>query len=334
MLDSLTAKTSILLIDDLHTAPSTLVSPDSGHHTDPFAANKPLHLARRIDLAATVGLSRRAIRDTLPEEIYSKAHRKAERHEKQLRNIEKERAQHENVQLHRLLEELKGPDWLKVIGISGVTESEKKLYEPKRIYFVREVAALIAKFRHWKEEEKRRKQEREHMSPAEDVEDSESEPDEDGQSGDDVESGDGSRGDDGEGFENGHRDGHFSRSPTSISPAGRPGPDTSEVDAAAARQLHQEAIGASPTSQQRRTRVPSEKFNHRQDYPSISNLIFASGQTASYKSTHSKGPSIAFGQPLPSPEERDFQLPDEILTRQTLVGRARERRRLKRGVSE
>lgn len=170
--------------------------------------------------------SRRAIKDTLPEEVYQKAHRKAERHEKQLRNIEKERAQHEKVQLDRLLDELKGPDWLKVMGISGVTDSEKKLYEPKRSLFIKEVNALIAKFRHWKEEEKRRRVEREQLLSGDLEDDFESEAAADG---DDEEEAD----DD---------DSDSDAEQESASPSG---PDTSEMDAAAARQLHQEAIGAS-----------------------------------------------------------------------------------------
>jgi len=105
--------------------------------------------------------------DPLGDEVYAKAHRRAERQEKQLRNIEKERAMHEKVQLERLLECLKGHDWLKVMGISGVTDGEKKSWEPKRDYFILEVELLLEKFREWKEEEKRRRTEREERLQAE-----------------------------------------------------------------------------------------------------------------------------------------------------------------------
>ena len=101
--------------------------------------------------------------DPLPSDAYAAAHRRAERQEKQLRNIEKERAQHEKVQLERLYDGLRGPDWLRVMGISGVTEGERKAWDGKRSYFVREVGALLEKFRVWKEEEKRRKLERERV---------------------------------------------------------------------------------------------------------------------------------------------------------------------------
>ncbi|KAL9035950.1 MAG: hypothetical protein Q9214_006352, partial [Letrouitia sp. 1 TL-2023] len=105
-------------------------------------------------------------------------HRRAERSEKQLRNIEKERAQHEKVQLERLYDGLKGHDWLKVMGISGITESEKRSYEPKRDHFIYEVGTLLSKFKEWKEEEKRRKFERERASTTDAEEDDDGEEEE------------------------------------------------------------------------------------------------------------------------------------------------------------
>ncbi|PSN69699.1 hypothetical protein BS50DRAFT_598574 [Corynespora cassiicola Philippines] len=99
--------------------------------------------------------------DPLADAVYFTQHRRAERKEKQLRNIEKERAMHEKVQLERLLDGLQGPDWLKVMGITGVTDGERRDWEPKRDYFVREVEALVDKFRVWKEEEKRLRAEKE-----------------------------------------------------------------------------------------------------------------------------------------------------------------------------
>ena len=99
--------------------------------------------------------------DPLADEHFLKSHRRAERKEKQLRNIEKERAMHEKVQLDRILEGLKGHDWLKVLGITGVTDGEAKKYEPKRDYFVAEVQALVDKFKLWKEQERKQRVEKE-----------------------------------------------------------------------------------------------------------------------------------------------------------------------------
>ena len=124
-----------------------------------------LNVAQRIEFPALELTG--DIEDPLCDEVYEKAHRRAERQEKQLRNIEKERAMHEKVQLERLLDSLKGHDWLKVMGVSGVTDGDKKSWEPKRDYFVREVEILLEKFREWKEEEKRRKTERDERMLAE-----------------------------------------------------------------------------------------------------------------------------------------------------------------------
>ena len=95
--------------------------------------------------------------DPLSDELYIRAHRKFERQEKQLRNIERDRAQHEKQQIERLLDELRGYDWLRVMGLYGVHESEKKLYEPKRQILIEELLALLNKFQVWKDEERRRK---------------------------------------------------------------------------------------------------------------------------------------------------------------------------------
>lgn len=99
--------------------------------------------------------------DPLTDDLYFRAHRRLERQEKQLRNIERARAQHEKIQLDRLLSDLQGPEWLRVLGINGVTDNERRLYKPKRDIFVREIEGLLGKFRWWKEEEKSRRAEKE-----------------------------------------------------------------------------------------------------------------------------------------------------------------------------
>ena len=98
--------------------------------------------------------------DPLNDAAYFKAHRRAERKEKQLRNIERERAMHEQAQLEQLLDGLLGHDWLRVMGVTGVTDSEAQKYQSKREYFIQEVKALVKKFQEWREEEKRQKLER------------------------------------------------------------------------------------------------------------------------------------------------------------------------------
>ncbi|TID16466.1 methylated-dna-protein-cysteine methyltransferase [Venturia nashicola] len=115
--------------------------------------------------------------DPLPDSIFLKCHGRAERKEKQARNIEKERAQHEKENLERLLEGLQGPDWLRVMGITGITEGDQKSWKPKRDYFISEVLALVERFRTWKEEEKRMRQAKERAREEEDEDEDDEEED-------------------------------------------------------------------------------------------------------------------------------------------------------------
>src|SRR2546423_1177112 len=104
--ETLTPKTRISLVDDLPEPSLLNTRPHSNH--DPFGGTKPLHNAQMINLTSLATSPRRPTHDPLDAEIYYKAHRKAERAEKSARNSERERAQHEKVQLDRLLEGLKG----------------------------------------------------------------------------------------------------------------------------------------------------------------------------------------------------------------------------------
>jgi hypothetical protein len=99
--------------------------------------------------------------DPLSDEYFQKLHKKPERQEKAIRNSDKGRAQHEKDQIIRLLEGLQGHDWLKLMGVNGVTDSRKKEYEPAREHFIKGCEAILEKFRNWKDEEKRRKLEKE-----------------------------------------------------------------------------------------------------------------------------------------------------------------------------
>ncbi|KAF2742599.1 hypothetical protein M011DRAFT_378260, partial [Sporormia fimetaria CBS 119925] len=138
----------------------TIVAPSSAHKTPPTAPQSSTTY-QVLSYASMIPHVPSSPTDPLPDTLYFPPHRRAERKEKQLRNIEKERAMHEKVQLERLLDGLLGPDWLKVMGVTGVTDGDRKEWEPKRDYFVREVEALVDKFRVWKEEEKRLRAERE-----------------------------------------------------------------------------------------------------------------------------------------------------------------------------
>lgn len=231
--------------------------------------------------------------DPLIDAVYFKPHRRAERKEKQLRNIEKERAMHEKVQLERLLDALQGHDWLKILGITGVTDSEAKRYEAKRDYFISEVQSLVQKFKLWKEEEKRLKLGKDVANlPREEEED-------------EVEVAE----------EESERE-----------------PSSSEIDASAAHQLLMEASGSiKGKARQRmphpdpiiyRPPSPERPFTSFYDKPHL---------RAAALGTQRHGRNLtAFGVPLPEVDEHEFALPADYVTPDALKESARRRRRMKR----
>ncbi len=254
--------------------------------SSPQTPSPKLNDAQKIDFSSIERNAVHAAEDPLTDDVYLKAHRRAERQEKQLRNIEKERAQHEKVQLERLLDGLKGHDWLRVMGISGITESEKKEYEPKRDLFIREVGALVEKFRVWKEEEKRRK-----VGKTQPPAVNESMPNKPG--------GDGDRASVVDGLSDGDP------------------PDYSDVDAWAARQLHQEAVSATSKNTTKGKKPPGKTSTLTKPVPPPP--PFTSFYTKPYLRAaaigkHRRGRSrTAFGQPLPEPPDCEFELPPELL---------------------
>lgn len=276
--DFLSADTTVLLIDDLtqpiilDPAPTNAPAAKlrgkqdknlTNGHVAQSGMDNPLlelHDAQIIDLRLPANNSRKPSKDPLDDDVYFKAHRRIERQEKQLRNIERERAQHEKVQLDRLLDELQGHDWLRVMGISGITETEKKLYEPKRAYFIKEVSALIEKFRVWKEEERRRKIERDqNLADEGDDEDEDEEDDneenetEDEDEDEDEEAADQSSME--EEDTGSQPNGELDPFSPNFQTYGEP-PDINDVDAWAARQLHQEAISASSNTARHNNLLP------------------------------------------------------------------------------
>jgi hypothetical protein len=249
--------------------------------------------------------------DPLSEEAFLKSHKRAERKEKQLRNIERERAMHEKFQLDRLLDGLQGHDWLKVLGITGVTDSEAKRYEAKRDYFIAEVQALVDKFQQWKDEEKRQRIEREAALAAE----REAEEDDDD-----------------------------SKSLSSSESSSEP--PSSDLNASAARQLQQETASAlksnpkqassaqkkpPPKPKDRASIVPpSDPIPYRPPSPITSFYSKRHVRDAALKKTRHGRSVTAFGQPLPEPKEREFELPADYVTAEVLKARGREWRRRKR----
>lgn len=240
---------------------------------------------------------------------------------------------HEKVQLERLLDGLQGPDWLKVMGITGVTDGERKDWEPKRDYFVSEVKALVDKFRIWKEEEKRLKAEREAALQAREEEEEASTPVDGSEDAD-------------EGI-----------------------PNPSDVDAWAALQLQTEAnataskLANSSSSQTqprgrnargRSTGKVQLKLFHTHhgplglahphppppphiplaplEPPKPFTSFFAKPhlrELALGKARHGRNVT-AFGRPVPEPDEEEFALPPDLLTAEALRAHARKRRLVRR----
>ena len=263
--------------------------------TLPLRTATSLNRAQFVDLSSFDRVNHNHT-DPLDDDVYCKAHRRAERKEKQLRNIERERGMHEKHQLERLLEGLQGPDWLRVMGISGITSSEKKDLEPKRDYFTREVRYLINKFILWKEEEKRLRSSNENPSR-----------DKKRESVDDAEA----------------------KALASMKDNDVKEPAPNDLDAWASRQLQEEASIAS-TSQTVKEEPAMPDTSHVAPKPFTS---FYSKQylraAALGKHRHGRN-ATAFGVPLPDVPQRDFSLSEAYLTEDIIIANARKRRRLKR----
>ena len=237
--------------------------------------------------------------DPLTDEHFLKSHRRAERKEKQLRNIEKERAMHEKVQLDRLLEGLKGHDWLKTLGITGITDGEAKKYEQKRDYFIAEVQALVDKFKLWKEQERKQKLDREAAAARQEEE----------QEVDDVAS-----------------------EESSVNPP------SSDLNASAARQLQQETVNAIKSSVLKLQKAqdspkPKPPVQFAPPPPEIPITSFYDKRhlrdAALGKARHGRN-VYAFGQPVPEMESTEFELPEDYVSEDMLRAKARDKRRRKR----
>lgn len=270
-----------------------------------------LHDAQRVDFSfLDKHYKEEGGEDPLTDEYFESIHRKPERAERGIRNSDKGRAQHEKDQVIRLLEGLQGHDWLKLMGVSGITDSRKKEYEPAREHFIKGCLAIIEKFRLWREEEKRRKLEKEAaLAEAEAAEEEEDEEDEQ----DDEEEKEGQEGDVSDGDP----------------------PDYSDVDASAARQLHEEAIARSaPLNKHSEKKakvepVPSAIPELEKEFTSFFAKPYL--RAAALGKHRRSGRSVAaWGHPVPDVTEIDFDLPEEYRDKETLKVHARRKRRDRR----
>lgn len=358
MLELLAFNTIVTLIDDLPEPLPSSATPDPSPFGNPL---QNLYNCEVVTLpepaSSTAGI------DPLNEDLYFRAHRKFERQEKQLRNIERDRAQHEKQHVDRLLEELRSHDWLRVMGLTGVHENVKKLYEPKRQILIDELVALVNKFQVWRDEERKRKLAKEKHLQTGDTETETHGPRHSHQRSRPVE------------------DPTEESSPLPDTPST---PDPNDVDAWAARQLHQEARSACVTKRRKsvsenhkpktgraegddhsaaaETKATSKKQKtQQQQHPSTSSLATPATPPPPVPFVYPPPPDkpftsffeqpyhretalaavngtrrgrthtiLAFGHPMPDMPERDFEPPEEILTDEAIYASQRQRRLLKR----
>lgn len=324
----LAGDTTVCLIDD-PTEPLLLPSNPSSHKSPFGNPIEKLHGCEKVELPKPEGPCD-VTEDPLNEGTYFRAHRRIERQEKQLRNIERERAQHEKLQVDRLLEELKGPDWVRALGLTHISDAEKKLYEPKRAFFIKELSLLIEKFNIWRDEEKRRKFGKDKPfvragttppGAAKSASTGSKQRAKRKRSHSDVTSDE--------------------RQVNGASPSdfGDP-PDINDVDAWAARQLHQEAKSASsgkhlkPPSETTRKPTKASRSEALPPAPPLPDKPITSFyRDPSVRSKVLSGKSekpMAFGQLVPDLEERDFDLAPDILTEEAIQASRRKLRRLRR----
>lgn len=276
--------------------------------------------AQRIDFSfLQTQFKNKTPEDPLPDSFFEPVHKRAERLERSIRNTEKGRAQHEKDQVIRLFEGLQGHDWLKVLGVTGVTETRKKTFEPARQHYIRGCQAIIDKFKNWSLEEKRRKLEKEQAraGPEEDEEvDGEGETDEEFEPYEEQVS-------------------QESKDGTSEGADGSSIAGTSDASSPA-KQLQEEAMARSKLSS-KTTRATARPESLRPPAPPSPPKEFKTFFSKRYERdsavnrTRRAGRKVlAWGLPIPDFAESDFDLPEMYRGEETLRLRARKKRRDKR----
>ncbi|KAI9668883.1 MAG: hypothetical protein M1831_000953 [Alyxoria varia] len=272
-------------------------------------SNKPRSSVRKFDFSTTNANSatgKAAKTDPLDDDKYLGPHRRAEKKEKMVRNVEKEKALHEKSELERILAELKGSDWLRTLGIGGVTESEKRSFEPKRDLFVKRIKSLLQKFADWKTEEKQLEQGKDpKVSPKNNSRRS---------------------------LPNLKRKREKDETETDQKLGGKrakhdPVPDN-EQDASVSQPQGKVETIYSPNAKRVKTSAPKEE----QAIPKPFTSFFAKKhERDAALGGYRRGRKVmAFGCPVPDPAEEYFELPEDIMTEKVKSSQERKRRRMNR----
>lgn len=287
-----------------------------------------LYDSQRIDFAfLEARYNGKDVEDPLPDAYFGPAHKKAERLEKSIRNTEKGRAQHEKDQIIRLLNELQGHDWLRTMGVSGVTESRKKTFEPARDHFIKGCQAILEKFRVWSQEEKKRKLMKERALAEEAEENEEKETEE--EDNDDEQLSQESASDADEEMGDVETDDDIREDVSDGDP-----PDYSDADASA-RQLLDEALARAKYT------ASSSKRSRGEPPPKSPEPYVAKEFTSFFVKKHQREAAlnkgrrrgrtiVAWGHPIPDMVEDDFELPEEYRDMETLKAHERQKRRERR----
>ncbi|KAK2600038.1 hypothetical protein QQS21_005202 [Conoideocrella luteorostrata] len=280
--------------------------------------------------------------DPLPDALFEPSHKRAERLERSIRNTEKGRAQHEKDQIIRLLEGLQGHDWLRVMGVSGITETKKKSFEPAREYFIKGCQGILEKFRTWNLEEKRRKQEKDRALQAEQeavlAQQQQQEQQEQQETQQQSENEDSVEDDGAEGNEVDQDGSDMDQDGAEIVE------DLEEVvtsqsdtsDASPAKQLRQEALARSQLAvvNSKKAKAPVSSAPAQPPQPQKEFTSFFSKKyerdTALNRTRRTGRKVLAWGHPIPEVEEADFVLPERFRDEDMLKSRARKKRRDKR----
>ncbi|TFB07496.1 hypothetical protein CCMA1212_000901 [Trichoderma ghanense] len=308
------------------------------HHQNPSGADFPVRGygdalftdvfdSQRIDFGFLDAQHKnKNIEDPLPDSLFEPIHKKAERVERSIRNTEKGRAQHEKDQIIRLLEGLQGHDWLRVMGVSGVTESKKKKFEPARKHFIKGCQAILAKFRNWNLEEKRRKLEKEkalaekaEQEDESDNGDAESEEREDSHSGESDDSEDDEDGGEDEAEEDEPSQDDASETSSPAKQLRREARARSKLAAANSKRSRPAHKPAPPTKPPEPPREFKSFFAKRYERESALNRQRRAGRKI-----------LAWGHPIPDIPQAHFILPEEYRDEETLKARERKKRRDRR----
>lgn len=111
--------------------------------------------------------------DPLGDDLYTPHHLMAERHEKRIENIEREQRCRDAIKIGRDLDNLRSPDWIKLIGLSAalVARCSKKELEQRKEVLASHLETNLEQFRAWNKGEKKKCLQQSSLSPTHDCPD-------------------------------------------------------------------------------------------------------------------------------------------------------------------